>query len=177
MKTKYKFFCFILAACLIFPAYSAPVSSTDALAEKAMQSCPHNTLYKFDEETKTLNGVYEGNRVEALLADIAFVGDTAEVIWNGNPVTEGELQVGMIVEIYHGDLLYGEYTIEHLQESYPENSAQFAPKNGPMCAEQQKIWTHLENAPVNKYDEKTAPLIFERFLEFSRSLSLFVFIQ
>jgi len=105
MKMKYKFFCFIIAACLIFPAYSAPVSSTDKLAEKAVQSCSHNTLHKFDEETKTLNGVYEGNRVDALLADVAFVGDTAEVIWNGKSVTEGELQIGMIVKIYHGDLL------------------------------------------------------------------------
>jgi len=134
MKMKYKFFCFIIAACLIFPAYSAPVSSTDKLAEKAVQSCSHNTLHKFDEETKTLNGVYEGNRVDALLADVAFVGDTAEVIWNGKSVTEGELQIGMIVKIYHGDLLYGEYTIEQLRESYPENSAQSAPINGPMRA-------------------------------------------
>ena len=134
MKTKYKFFCFILTACLIFPAYTAPKNSTDTFAEQTVQSCSHNTLYTFDEETQTLNGVYEGNRVEALLADVAFVGDTAEVIWNGKSITEGELQVGMIVKIYHGDLLYGEYIIEQLQEPHSENPAQLASPNGLMRA-------------------------------------------
>lgn len=134
MKSKYKFFCFILTACLIFPAYSTPMSDTDAFAEKVVQSCPHNTLYKFDENTKTLNGVFEGNRVEALLSDIAFVGDSAEVIWNEKTITEGDLQVGMIVKIHHDNLLYGEYTIEHLQESYPENPVSSVPTNAPMWA-------------------------------------------
>ncbi len=116
MNRKCKIFSIVLAAFVIFPAYSAPISDTDESIDTRTQACPHNTLYEFDEESKTLKGVYEGNRVEALLSDIAFVGDTAEILCGGEVVTEGELQAGMTVRIYHGENLYGEYTIETIHE-------------------------------------------------------------
>ena len=134
MKRKWKVLSIIIAAVIIFPAYTAPISDTDKSIDTMTQSCPHNTLYKFDEESKTLEGVYEGNRIEALLSDIAFVGDTAEALWDGETVTEGELQVGMRIRIYHDNVLYGEYTIEQLQKPFPEVPAWSAPANGPTRA-------------------------------------------
>ena len=130
MKRKWKFFFIILAAVIIFPAYTAPISDTDESIDTMTQSCPHNTLYKFDEESKTLKGVYEGNRVEALLSDIAFVGDSAVIMYNGEAIAEGELQEGMVVQIYHDNVLFGEYVIDALLEPFAEIPLQNAPSDG-----------------------------------------------
>jgi len=121
VKVKFRIFTVILAIFIISPFYLTFVDAEEDLYnEEITQPCPHNTLYNFDEENKTLNGVYEGNRVEALLSDIAFVGDKAVVLYNGETVTEGELQIGMLVQIYHNDTLFGEYVIQELLEPFPE---------------------------------------------------------
>ena len=121
MKVKFRIFTVILAIFIISPFYLTFVGAEEELYnEEITQPCPHNTLYNFDEKNKTLNGVYEGNRVEALLSDIAFVGDEAVVLYNGKTITEGELQIGMLVQIYHNDTLFGEYVIQELLEPFPE---------------------------------------------------------
>ena len=128
MKAKYKLFSVMLAVCLIFPAFASYVG-----AYSESQQCLHNTLYDFDNETMTVKGVYEGNRIEAFFADVRFYSDaedTAVVLQNGVPVTEGVFQEGMIVQIYHGDTLYGEYRIEELLEPF----SIAPPENGPMRA-------------------------------------------
>lgn len=128
MKAKYKLFSVMLAVCLIFPAFASYVG-----AYSETQQCLHNTLYDFDNETMTVKGVYEGNRIEAFFADVRFYSDaedTAVVLQNGVPVTEGVFQEGMIVQIYHGDTLYGEYRIEELLEPF----SIAPPENGPMRA-------------------------------------------
>ena len=128
MKTKYKLLSVMLAVCLIFPAFASYVG-----AYSETQQCLHNTLYDFDNETMTVKGVYEGNRIEAFFADVRFYSDaedTAVVLQNGVPVTEGVFQEGMIVQIYHGDTLYGEYRIEELLEPF----SIAPPENGPMRA-------------------------------------------
>ncbi len=130
MKRKWKILSIILAALVIFPAYAAPISDTDESIDTTTQSCPHNTLYEFDEESKTLKGVYEGNRVEALLSDIAFVGDTAVILYNGEAIVEGELQEGMVVQIYHDNVLFGEYVIGAFLKPFAEIPLQNAPSDG-----------------------------------------------
>ena len=128
MKAKYKLFSVMLAVCLIFPAFASYVG-----AYSETQQCLHNTLYDFDNETMTVKGVYEGNRIKAFFADVRFYSDaedTAVVLQNGVPVTEGVFQEGMIVQIYHGDTLYGEYRIEELLEPF----SIAPPENGPMRA-------------------------------------------
>ena len=103
MKSKYKIFSAVLVMLVIFPFCTASIKAELESNEESIQSCPHNTLYEFDEESKTLKGVYEGNRVEALLSDIAFVGDTAIILYNGEAIAEGELQEGMTIQIFHGE--------------------------------------------------------------------------
>lgn len=130
MKTKYKVYSIIAIMLMIFTAYSAPSNASTISNEEPVQLCPHNTLYNFDEVNKTLSGVYEGNRVEALLADIAFVGDTAVIMYNGEAIAEGELQEGMVVQIYHDNVLFGEYVIDALLEPFAEIPLQNAPSDG-----------------------------------------------
>lgn len=84
MKTKYKIISIFLLTLLIFPVFSMSIGASSESDENMLQPCPHNTLYNFDEENKTLNGVYEGNRVEALLSDIAFVGEKLLFYTTGN---------------------------------------------------------------------------------------------
>lgn len=129
MKTKYKLFSVMLATCLIFPAFA---SNPEAYSEK--QPCLHNTLYDFDDETMTVNDVYKGNRIEAFFEDVRFYShekDTAVVLENGVPVTEGVFREGMIIQIHHGNTLYGEYRIAELLEPY---YPMVPPANGPMRA-------------------------------------------
>ena len=68
MKTKYKLFSVMLAVCLIFPAFASYVG-----AYSETQQCLHNTLYDFDNETMTVKGVYEGNRIEAFSQTYASI--------------------------------------------------------------------------------------------------------
>ena len=65
MKTKYKFFCFILTACLIFPAYTAPKNSTDTFAEQTVQSCNPWVSSIFVAEE------YRGRRISEKLIEAA----------------------------------------------------------------------------------------------------------
>jgi uncharacterized repeat protein (TIGR02543 family) len=69
----------------------------------------------------TVNGVYEGNTVKALLQDIEFYKfpeiHFAVILKDGVEVTDGYLEAGMVVQIYHGRRLYGEYKINELLET------------------------------------------------------------
>ncbi len=78
--------------------------------------CYHSFAFDFDDTTMTLTNGYASNTVEWLIEDIEFYGDTAVVYQNGEVVSEGYLQQDMAVHIYHGDKLYGIYTIPSLQQ-------------------------------------------------------------
>jgi len=80
------------------------------------EPCCHSTLHQFDSNTMTVNGVYEGNTVEALIHDVGSYSDNhrAVVLRNGMMVTGGYLEAGMTVQIFHGRELYGMYVIRQL---------------------------------------------------------------
>ncbi|MCI8610966.1 MAG: peptidoglycan DD-metalloendopeptidase family protein [Clostridiales bacterium] len=125
MKTKRKLLSVMLATCLIFPAFA---SYPEAYSEK--HPCLHNTLYEFDNETMTVKGVYEGNRLDAFFADVRFYSDekdTAVILENGVPVTEGVFREGMTIQIYHENALYGEYRIAELLETADRDRPMRAP--------------------------------------------------
>lgn len=84
--------------------------------------CLHSVLYTFNNSTMTIDDVYEQNTVSALLDDISYYSDnhSAVVLKNGNEVTHGYLEEGMIVQVYHDEHLYGEYTIGDLLQ--PSNT-------------------------------------------------------
>ena len=86
------------------------------------ENCFHSVLYDFDNQTMTVNGVYEQNTVLALLEDIAYYAPNhfAIILKNGEKVTGGYLEEGMIVRVYHGNQLAGEYVIPQLLEPYPD---------------------------------------------------------
>ena len=143
MKRKIKFICLFLSLFLVITVFPTVTSASTEIEKSTIKPCPHNTLYSFDEESKTLNGVYKGNRVEALLSDIAFVGDEAVVLYHGEIVTEGELQIVMLVQIYHNDTLFGEYVIQELLEPFPEVPAPMQ-ENTSSSISTQKMSQHCQ---------------------------------
>lgn len=80
--------------------------------------CLHSVLYTFDNTTMTIDDVYEENAVSALLDDVLYYSDEhyAVILKDGIEIYDGFLEEGMIVQIYHSDDLYGEYTIGKLLE-------------------------------------------------------------
>lgn len=83
------------------------------------ETCAHTILYTFNDDTMTIDDVYEGNTVSALLDDISYYAEehSAVILKNGNEVLDGYLEEGMIVQVYHGNQLYGEFTIGKLLPS------------------------------------------------------------
>lgn len=79
--------------------------------------CRHGIACEFDDETMTLTNAYEGNCVEDIISDIEFYDQhhSVEILYNGIGVTQGELQEGMIIKIYHDNTLYGEYSIDDIK--------------------------------------------------------------
>jgi uncharacterized repeat protein (TIGR02543 family) len=86
------------------------------------EPCRHSVLYDFDDSTMIVNGVFEGNTVEALLQDVANYADNhrAVIMNNGQIVADGYLETGMIVRVFHGRELYGEYTVGELLEPFTQ---------------------------------------------------------
>ena len=80
------------------------------------ETCYHSSLYDFDIEAMTVGGVYENNLVEDLLFDIEEYAENhyAVILKAGEAVTDGFLEQGMVVQIYHDDELFGEYMIGEL---------------------------------------------------------------
>jgi len=81
--------------------------------------CTHGILYRYDDETLTVNGIYEGNLVEKLIDDVEFFGDTTIITFNDEVVTEGLIQEGMIISIFHDGELYNSYTVDELLTPRP----------------------------------------------------------
>ena len=87
------------------------------VANPTLQYCPHGIICEFDDETMTLTNAYEGNRIEDVIIDVESFDEqhSVEILYNNHVVTEGELQKGMKIRIYHDDTLYGEYLINDLK--------------------------------------------------------------
>lgn len=98
------------------------ITTISSLATETTESSHrHSMLYNFDEDTMQVYGVYEGNLIEHLILDVqTFSGDEARVFADGQEVFVGELQEGMIVQIYHSSELYGEYEISELLQPYSQ---------------------------------------------------------
>ena len=113
------------------PNYTSPTTTTAVTTipttitttNNGLERCYHCTAYFFDDETMTVGEVYEGNLIEDMLEYVKEYDRTinhyAVVLKNGAEVTSGLLEQGMKVRIYHGDTLYGEYTIAELLTPYP----------------------------------------------------------
>ena len=114
---------FILVCILSLFLFAIPVfahASNDTTIVEENRHCSHSFAFEFDDETMTIDGVYTINTIEWLMDDVECFGDKAVVYENGTMLTEGLLQEGMSIEIYHDDQLYGTYTIEKLSEMPPE---------------------------------------------------------
>lgn len=78
----------------------------------------HGSLHYYDDDTMTIYDVYEGNLIEHMIMDIkTFSGDGVRIFSGDEEVFEGELREGMTVQIYHDDVLFGEYVIAELRTS------------------------------------------------------------
>ncbi|MCI8590047.1 MAG: hypothetical protein HFE77_04980 [Clostridiales bacterium] len=109
MKDINRFVTFLALFLFIFALSAISVVAADSLASTVgPDHCYHSGVFDFNEKTMTLDGVYVGNTIEWLMDDVDFYGDRAVVYENGNIVTQGYLQEGMTVAIYHDDQLYGE---------------------------------------------------------------------
>ena len=95
------------------------------------EPCQHALMpYIFDDESMTLNNVYEETCAYELIDEIEFFGDKAIVLDKGEKITDGLLKKGMTVQVYHGDVLYGEYIITDLVRPIPD-----VPTNGNLSAD------------------------------------------
>ena len=121
--------------------HSSPVEhnelSQDGTAENVQlqNTCAHSFYFDFDDTSMTVTNIYEGGRVSSLLEDVRFYADDhyAKIHYNDEEVTDGLLKEGMIVEVYHNNALYGEYTIEKLLPVTCDNNLQ-ANSTGPLKA-------------------------------------------
>lgn len=92
---------------------SGEVGST---TEPYVNNHHHGTLYDYDDETMLISGVFRGNLVERLIMDVqTWSGDGIRIFKGDKEVFEGELEEGMKVQIYHDDILYGEYKVGELK--------------------------------------------------------------
>lgn len=73
----------------------------------------------------TVGNVYEGNLIEDFLIDIERYDENhyAKILKNGVELTSGLLEQGMMVQVYHGDELYGAYTVDELLTPYPQTNS------------------------------------------------------
>ena len=96
------------------------------------ETCIHSPWYNFDDESRVVGRLCEGDSIAQLIEDIAsypfgyFENDVwiplphyAIVLNNGVEINDGLFHEGMVIQIYHGDELYGEYTVDFL---IPSNS-------------------------------------------------------
>lgn len=118
MKRQPRFIFAIIILLFVFaiPVYASEDDNANG-TETIYEHCYHSFAFDFDDTTMTLTNGYTSNTVEWLMEDVKYYGDTAVVYKNGEVVSEGYLQVGMKIHIYHGDSLYGIYTIPSLRES------------------------------------------------------------
>ena len=128
MKRKIIPVCILLAVILSVFAPASIASSksgNDDIISNYKRECFHSGLYEFDDATMTVNGVYEENSVEMLLGDIACYSDNhcAVILKNGKEIMDGYLEEDMVVQIYHENRLYGEYTITKLLKPFPAPKA------------------------------------------------------
>ena len=107
-------FLFALFTCSI-PVFSYPVPEPEKQND-IPDFCRHSSVFEFDNDTMMLINACNTNTVEWLTEDVAFWGDRAIVLDGNQIITDGYLKEGMAVQIYHGDRLYGEYTIAELHE-------------------------------------------------------------
>ncbi|MCI8472729.1 MAG: M23 family metallopeptidase [Clostridiales bacterium] len=93
------------------------LDNNSQVTNQTLQYCRHGIICEFDDQTMTLTNAYEGNRIEDVIADVESFDEQhfVEILYNGQEITEGELQVGMIIRIYHSDELFGEYSIAELK--------------------------------------------------------------
>jgi len=95
-----------------------------------MEYCRHGMRFLFDDETMTFPEVYGGIRVQDVVEEIEFWSTDhdenekhhVKIFYDGEEVTEGYLQVGMLVQVYHDDVLYGEYQIDKLNSTHANNT-------------------------------------------------------
>jgi hypothetical protein len=82
--------------------------------------CRHSIIRDFDDSTMTIGGIFERNLVADLLWEISYYRDEHRVVVlkDSEEVTDGYLEVGMIVQIYCLGELY-EYTIRELLVPFP----------------------------------------------------------
>lgn len=110
--------CLMMCTAFLFAiAVSAEESNDFVIAPSQAEkiNCPHSVFYTFDEENKTVEGIYTNWRVEGLIFDVTtFSHDTVKIFDGNNEITEGYFKEGMRVQIYHNDSLYGKYTIKSL---------------------------------------------------------------
>ena len=98
----------ILVCILSLFLFAIPVfanSSNDTTQfENNSHHCSHSFAFEFDDTNMTLDGAYTINTIEWLTDDVDYYGDKAIVYENGTMLTEGFLQEGMSIEIYHGKI-------------------------------------------------------------------------
>ncbi len=94
-----------------------------------MEECTHSPWYDFNDETMTVQGICKWDSIGQVIKDVAAhtfgcfennewipLPHYAIVLDNGVEVTNGcFFKDGMIIQIYHNNELYGEYTIENLR--------------------------------------------------------------
>ena len=92
-------------------------NETTVITTDSEDSCIHSVYYTFNEKDKTIDGVYTNWKVEGLIFDVkTFSHDGIKVFYEGNEITEGYFKEGMRVQIFHGEVLYAEYTVVSLLE-------------------------------------------------------------
>jgi|GEM_PF-6650695 len=79
------------------------------------------THITFVDGTKELKGITDDDRIEWMLEAIELYENpenlNAKVFLNGNEQKKGYFQVGMIVKVFDGNRLLGEYTVKSIRES------------------------------------------------------------
>jgi hypothetical protein len=75
--------------------------------------CRHTSWFDFRDDTMTIGFVYEDSTVESLLEEVERFQTPlihyAVVLKDGKEVTDGYLELGMVVQIYCGVWIDGEY--------------------------------------------------------------------
>jgi len=158
MKIKFRSVLILLALSLILSAFFMTVNAMEDISNAELISdinhehCYHGVIHDFDDETMTVGNVYEGNLIEDFLIDIERYAENhyAKILKNGIEVTSGLLEQGMVVQVYHGDELYGAYTVDELLTPYPQTNSLLRSSNsyGFYFADR---WNYFERFPRWKY--------------------------
>ncbi|HHX25010.1 MAG TPA: hypothetical protein GX723_13560 [Thermoanaerobacterales bacterium] len=75
----------------------------------------------YDDETMTLSGIYENTLIRDYVRILEGNEHPNSVFFkkDGNHITDGNIEEGMVVQIYRNGELYGEYTVSELWELAP----------------------------------------------------------